>query len=293
MDVPLVAVSPQVPERLREIRERHALDFTVASDLDNAWGGGWASSTATTSRRVRPPCGRAGSSATSPEPGPGNCPCRPRWSSTSDVASASSTSALTGCAHRGRDHSRSRAALPAGRPSGLTRPVPIRERPYHDQFSTAARFSLLAGAAAHRGPATPVPCRGGPDLSKVTLRIGDQTGATRSKLQAAGLLKDVPYNIDWSVHAAAVNLHEALKADAIDIGSANDSPTGQCHRRRLAHRRRRRLVQRRRRGAADAEEQPDPQPGRLARQDHLPQHARQRSALLGGGGAAAGGHQSG
>jgi peroxiredoxin len=38
MDVPLVAVSPQLPERLREIRERHALDFTVASDPDNALG---------------------------------------------------------------------------------------------------------------------------------------------------------------------------------------------------------------------------------------------------------------
>ncbi|MBE9604735.1 ABC transporter substrate-binding protein [Acetobacteraceae bacterium H6797] len=66
---------------------------------------------------------------------------------------------------------------------------------------------------------------GAADLAQVTLRIGDQTGASRSKLQAAGLLKDVPYKIDWSVHAAAVNLHEALKADAIDIGSANDSPT--------------------------------------------------------------------
>jgi peroxiredoxin len=35
LGVPLVAVSPQVPERLREIRTRHALPFSVASDLDN------------------------------------------------------------------------------------------------------------------------------------------------------------------------------------------------------------------------------------------------------------------
>lgn len=34
--VPLVAISPQVPERLREIRERHGLGFTVASDPDYA-----------------------------------------------------------------------------------------------------------------------------------------------------------------------------------------------------------------------------------------------------------------
>jgi sulfonate transport system substrate-binding protein len=63
------------------------------------------------------------------------------------------------------------------------------------------------------------------DLSGVTLRVGDQVGQQQSKLRAAGLLDDVPYKIDWSVYPAAVNLHEALKADAIDIGAANDSPT--------------------------------------------------------------------
>jgi peroxiredoxin len=36
--VPLVAVSPQIPERLAEIRVRHDLSFKVASDLDNALG---------------------------------------------------------------------------------------------------------------------------------------------------------------------------------------------------------------------------------------------------------------
>ncbi|CAN5129553.1 hypothetical protein BH10PSE4_BH10PSE4_05180 [soil metagenome] len=38
LGVPLVAVSPQVPERLVEIRTRHALSFKVASDTDNALG---------------------------------------------------------------------------------------------------------------------------------------------------------------------------------------------------------------------------------------------------------------
>ena len=38
LGVPLIAISPQLPARLREIRERHALDFTVASDPDNAFG---------------------------------------------------------------------------------------------------------------------------------------------------------------------------------------------------------------------------------------------------------------
>lgn len=34
----LVAVSPQVPDRLKEIKARHALKLRVASDLDNALG---------------------------------------------------------------------------------------------------------------------------------------------------------------------------------------------------------------------------------------------------------------
>ena len=38
LGVPLVAVSPQVPERLGEIRTRHDLSFKVASDKDNALG---------------------------------------------------------------------------------------------------------------------------------------------------------------------------------------------------------------------------------------------------------------
>lgn len=72
---------------------------------------------------------------------------------------------------------------------------------------------------------TALPAFAAADLSGITLRVGDQVGQQQSKLRAAGLLDDVPYKIDWSVYPAAVNLHEALKADAIDIGAANDSPT--------------------------------------------------------------------
>ncbi|WGF88261.1 ABC transporter substrate-binding protein [Marinivivus vitaminiproducens] len=89
-------------------------------------------------------------------------------------------------------------------------------------FSLAAAGFAAAGlAGAHRAAFAQGPV----DLSDVTLRVGDQMGATRARFEAAGLLDDVPYEIDWSVHAAAVNLHEALKADAVDIGSAADSPT--------------------------------------------------------------------
>jgi sulfonate transport system substrate-binding protein len=85
-------------------------------------------------------------------------------------------------------------------------------------------FNVFLGSLAALTISAASPSFAAEDLSKVVLRIGDQTGATRAKLEAAGLLKDVPYKIEWSVYAAAVNLHEALKADAVDIGSSADSP---------------------------------------------------------------------
>lgn len=81
---------------------------------------------------------------------------------------------------------------------------------------------IVAGAFVASSPAL---AQDNVDLSKVVLRIGDQVGGTRAKLEAAGLLDDVPYQIEWSVYPAAVNLHEALKADAIDVGQADVSPT--------------------------------------------------------------------
>ena len=85
--------------------------------------------------------------------------------------------------------------------------------------------TVLGGLAAALSFGAFSPVLAAEDLSKVVLRVGDQTGATRAKLEAAGLLNDVPYQIEWSVFPAAVNLHEALKADAVDIGQAADSPT--------------------------------------------------------------------
>lgn len=90
-----------------------------------------------------------------------------------------------------------------------------------------SRRRVLHAGAALAAAALPLSAlaQGAADLRKVTLRVGDQTGASQGLLRAAGLLDDLPYRIEWSNYAAAVNLHEALKADATDIGSANDSPT--------------------------------------------------------------------
>ncbi|QVQ52901.1 ABC transporter substrate-binding protein [Spiractinospora alimapuensis] len=95
--------------------------------------------------------------------------------------------------------------------------MPLHTRPK----IVASAIAVLIAASACGGPAESV----ADDLSQVSLRVGDQTGNTQALLEEAGLLDDVPYEIEWSEYAAAVNLHEALMAGAIDIGGAADAPT--------------------------------------------------------------------
>jgi len=56
------------------------------------------------------------------------------------------------------------------------------------------------------------------------LRVGDQRQANRGILEASGLLKNLPYRIEWSDFPAAQPLGEALNAGAIDIGGLGDAP---------------------------------------------------------------------
>ena len=69
---------------------------------------------------------------------------------------------------------------------------------------------LLAATAASAG--------------ETILRVGDQKGNAQAVMEAAGVLKDVPYNIDWKEFAAAAPLLEALGAGAIDTGLVGDAP---------------------------------------------------------------------
>jgi len=90
------------------------------------------------------------------------------------------------------------------------------------------RRVLQAGAAAAASIGLPWSARAqsgaAVDLRRATLRVGDQTGQTQGLFRAAGLIDSIPYKVEWSTYPAAVNLHEALKADATDIGASNDSP---------------------------------------------------------------------
>src|ERR1700761_9222291 len=54
--------------------------------------------------------------------------------------------------------------------------------------------------------------------AETILRVGDQKGNSQAVMEAAGLLKDVPYKIEWKEFTAAAPLLEVLGAGAIDTG---------------------------------------------------------------------------
>lgn len=61
--------------------------------------------------------------------------------------------------------------------------------------------------------------------SDTALKIGDQKGGSQAVMEAAGVLKDLPYRVEWKQFPAAAPLLEALNAGAIDSGFAGDAPT--------------------------------------------------------------------
>ena len=63
-----------------------------------------------------------------------------------------------------------------------------------------------------------------PAAAQTTLRVGDQKGNSQAVMEAAGVLKDVPYRIEWKEFPAAAPLLEALGAGAIETGLVGDAP---------------------------------------------------------------------
>nr|WP_238313570.1 ABC transporter substrate-binding protein [Methylobacterium crusticola] len=64
----------------------------------------------------------------------------------------------------------------------------------------------------------------GPASAQTILRVGDQKGGSRALMEAAGVLGDLPYRLEWKEFPAAAPLLEALNAGAIDTGIAGDAP---------------------------------------------------------------------
>jgi ABC-type nitrate/sulfonate/bicarbonate transport system substrate-binding protein len=56
------------------------------------------------------------------------------------------------------------------------------------------------------------------------LKAGDQKGGLHALLEAAGELKGLSYDIQWTEFPAAAPLAEALNAQAVDLGPIGDAP---------------------------------------------------------------------
>ena len=88
-------------------------------------------------------------------------------------------------------------------------------------YAAVAALVVLVGLAA-----TGVigPHRRAASADRLVLKVGNQVGGTHAVMEAAGVLKDTPYRIEWSLFPAASPLLEALGAGAVDTGGVGDAP---------------------------------------------------------------------
>ncbi|AZC37620.1 ABC transporter substrate-binding protein [Pseudomonas chlororaphis] len=62
------------------------------------------------------------------------------------------------------------------------------------------------------------------DLSGVTLILGDQAKGLRTVVEAANALEGIEYKVQWANFQGAAPLFEALRAGAVDLAPAGDTP---------------------------------------------------------------------
>jgi len=91
-----------------------------------------------------------------------------------------------------------------------------------------ALFVAACGSSSSsRTPATAatVASGGSPNLSGVTLRIGDQAGTgAEAVLSAAGLLHKLPFKVSWSDFTSGPPMLQAMSAGSLDVGGVGDAP---------------------------------------------------------------------
>lgn len=83
-------------------------------------------------------------------------------------------------------------------------------------LAAVALISPLAGCGGDDAEAA--------DGGKPVLRVGVQKDGIRSVLTQAGLLKDLPYRIEWSEFTAGPPIIEAAAADRIDVAWVGSAP---------------------------------------------------------------------
>jgi sulfonate transport system substrate-binding protein len=82
--------------------------------------------------------------------------------------------------------------------------------------SSSSSAAAPASASASSGPV---------NLSSVTLNVGDQKGTgAQAVLQAAGLLKTLPFKVNWSDFTSGPTMVQAMSTDTVDIGGVGDAP---------------------------------------------------------------------
>lgn len=88
-----------------------------------------------------------------------------------------------------------------------------------------ALTAVVGAACSSNSDSSAIRSDGSVDLTKVTLRIGDQKGTgIQALLQAAGELNSVPYHISWSQYTSGPPILEAINAGAVDVGGVGNAP---------------------------------------------------------------------
>src|SRR5690242_18404150 len=100
----------------------------------------------------------------------------------------------------------------------------------HPFLLSLVSVSLLAAAVSGCGSDTsgggagPKVAKPGASAAGVTLRVGVQKDGVRPLLKTSGVLKGVPYKIEYSVFAFGPPLVEAAGADRIDVAAVGSTP---------------------------------------------------------------------
>ncbi|REE96777.1 ABC transporter substrate-binding protein [Thermomonospora umbrina] len=88
-----------------------------------------------------------------------------------------------------------------------------------------AVLALGLGALTACGDSDAATSDGPVDLTEVTLRVGDQKGASiQSLLKAAGELDGTKYKLGWSLFTSGPPILEAVNAGAVDFGAVGNTP---------------------------------------------------------------------
>jgi sulfonate transport system substrate-binding protein len=92
-------------------------------------------------------------------------------------------------------------------------------------LAALAAAACSSSSSSSTAPAAAASASGSVNLSGVTLNVGDQKGTgAEAVLTAAGLLKTLPFKVNWSDFTSGPPMLEAAASGAVDIGGVGDAP---------------------------------------------------------------------